>query len=90
MTIKLGKNDYQKEVIEKTILLLESKYDLILEITDDNYIVVSTGSKISKELFLKELLYNDLRYQIAQKTNTIKKLIVGRALYDSCIRLEQK
>jgi His-Xaa-Ser system protein HxsD len=89
MILKLNKTDYLKEVIEKTILSFESECDLVLEIIDDYYTITSKNNKINKEHFLKELLYNDLRYQIAKRTNTIKKLIIGRALYDTCIRLEQ-
>lgn len=37
--------------------------------------------------FLNDCLRESLRYEIANETKTIRELILGRALYSSCIRI---
>ena len=40
--------------------------------------------------FYNELLRESLRYNIAVETKNLRELIVGRALYTTCIDLEQE
>ena len=38
--------------------------------------------------FLNDCLRESLRYEIANETKTIRELILGRALYSSCIKID--
>lgn len=87
MIIRINKNDFLKEVVQKTIISFEDKLGVYLEIEENYYFIHSENESFDKEVFLKELTFNDLRYQISKQTDTIKKLIIGRALYDTCIKV---
>lgn len=85
MIIKIDKNDYLKEVVQKTIFTFKTNLDLSLMIDERYYIIESKDESMDFELFYKELEFNDLRFHVSKQTDTIKKLIIGRALYDTCI-----
>ncbi len=67
------KMDSNKDKIIIQIVLQEDKEDL---------------EKIIGE-FYNELLRESLRYNIAMETKNLRELIVGRALYTTCIDLEE-
>lgn len=87
MIIRINKNDFLKEVVQKTIISFGDKSGGYLEIGENDYFIHSESENFDREVFLKELTFNDLRYQISKQTDTIKKLIIGRALYDTCIKV---
>lgn len=101
MKIELCINDYCLEVIERTVSYYTGDYYGSLQHLGDNKILVSiehknTDSKnVSGKLpdierdFLNKLINNSIRYKIALKTSTLRKLIIGRALYQSCINIAE-
>ena len=64
--------------------------------SDDNNIIIQLGLKEDKKELEKIIgeLYNEflresLRYEIAVQTKNLRELIVGRALYTTCIDVEE-
>jgi len=88
MFIKINKSEYLKEVVEKTVYSFEKKHGMYLVLDDYNYNIYTNGSILDESLFFDELAKSDLRFQISKQTATIKKLIVGRALYETCIKVD--
>jgi len=87
MVIKISRHIYLKEVVLKTVISFENALKLSNTIDESYYYIEITNNNFNIESFYKELDYNDLRFQISKQTDTIKKLIIGRALYSTCIKL---
>ena len=93
--IKLNVEIYPLVVIQKTVSnYLENMY-VKLEKEDKNILVnlfLKDNKENIKELvgdFYNELLAEALRYNIGIETKEIRELIVGRALYTTCIELDE-
>ena len=95
--IKLNKNIYPLVSIKKAIAnFLPDYFIKIDDISKDEYLLqieTKTDSNNIKNLigeFYNELLRESLRYNIATETKNIRELIVGRALYTTCIDMEEE
>ena len=93
--ITLSSEIYPLVVIQKTVSnYLENMY-VKLEKEDKNILVnlfLKDNKENIKELvgnFYNELLAEALRYNIGIETKEIRELIVGRALYTTCIELDE-
>ena len=93
--ITLNSEIYPLVVIQKTVSnYLENMY-VKLEKEDKNILVnlfLKDNKENIKELvgnFYNELLAEVLRYNIGIETKEIRELIVGRALYTTCIELDE-
>ena len=93
--ITLNSEIYPLVVIQKTVSnYLENMYGK-LEKEDKNILVnlfLKDNKENIKELvgdFYNELLAEALRYNIGIETKEIRELIVGRALYTTCIELDE-
>ena len=93
--ITLNSEIYPLVVIQKTVSnYLENMY-VKLEKEDKNILVnlfLKDNKENIKELvgnFYNELLAEALRYNIGIETKEIRELIVGRALYTTCIELDE-
>lgn len=94
--ILLAKDIYPLVCIKKALTnFMEETYIKIN--SKDNQIIVQIVLKKSKENlekiigeFYNTLLRESLRYEIAIETKNLRELIVGRALYTTCINLEEK
>ena len=93
--ITLNSEIYPLVVIQKTVSnYLENMY-VKLEKEDKNILVnlfLKDNKENIKELvgnFYNELLVEALRYNIGVETKEIRELIVGRALYTTCIELDE-
>ena len=93
--IELSATIYPIVSVEKAVsLFLEKAYVKIEE--EENKIVIKIKLKElnnnSEQLigeFYNELLRESLRYNIAKETKNLRELIVGRALYTTCIETEK-
>lgn len=89
--IFLNSKIYPLIVIKKTIFNISDKIFAKIELEKDENIKVIINphnkndiNKIIEE-FYKELLNESLRYEINIETKNIRELIIGRALYTTCI-----
>ena len=97
--ITLEKEIYPIVVIEKAISnFMENAYIKIKTENGKKVIVqlvlkiVNNKENLEKIIgdFYNELLREALRYEISKETKNLRELIVGRALYTTCIELENK
>ena len=92
--IKLNSEIYPLVVIQKTVSNYLDNMYVKLEKEDKNILVnlfLKDNKENIKELvgnFYNELLVEALRYNIGVETKEIRELIVGRALYTTCIDTE--
>ena len=98
------KDNYAEILLSKDIYPLVSIKKALANFMEETYIKISSDKdKIIVQMVLKENkknsekiigeLYNEflresLRYNIAIETKNLRELIVGRALYTTCIDLE--
>jgi hypothetical protein len=82
---------YALEAVEKTLLSFADKWHYTLaydqENTNDLMIRLSTDNIIQDdlEIFYRQLAFNNIRYRVAERTATLRKLIIGRAYYHTCL-----
>lgn len=97
-------NDYAEIVLSKNIYPLVCVKKALVNFMEMSYIKLGDkGNKIIIQIALKdlsenleiivgefynELLRESLRYNIASETKNLRELIVGRALYTTCIDLD--
>jgi len=98
------KDDYAEIVLSKDIYPLVSVKKALASFIEETYIKLNSNhneivvqialqenkkdlEKIIGELY-NELLRETLRYNIASETKNLRELIVGRALYTTCIDLD--
>jgi radical SAM pair-associated protein len=89
----LNKDLYAVKTIMKTAYNFINEFYILLNYIDGNIEVILEGKspKNSKEMeknkgeFYNELLRQNVRYLIAKDTKNIRELVMGRALYDTCI-----
>lgn len=92
----LSKDIYDVKTIMKTAYNFIEEFYIILNYINDNIEVILEGKsqKNSNEMekyqgeFYNELLRQNVRYIVAQDTKNIRELVMGRALYDTCIEYE--
>lgn len=94
--IILKENIYPMVVVEKTlsnflgeviIKIEEEQSDIIVYLAKQN---PKVDLKKIVERFYNELLREALRYNISLETKNLRELIVGRALYTTCIDLNEQ
>ena len=95
--IILNKEIYPLVSIKKAISnFFEDIYVKINDLSEKEYMVQIELKQSSADLekligeFYNELLRESLRYNIAVETKNLRELIVGRALYTTCIDIEQE
>lgn len=98
-------DNYAEILLSKDIYPLVSVKKALANFMEETYIKISSNNdeivvqivlqenkknleKIIGE-FYNELLRESLRYNIAIETKNLRELIVGRALYTTCINLEE-
>lgn len=98
-------DNYAEIVLSKDIYPLVSVKKALTNFMDETYIKIKdNNSEIIVQMvlqenkadlekiigeFYNELLRESLRYNIAIETKNLRELIVGRALYTTCIDLEE-
>ena len=90
MIIKVSKEIYSKEVLLKTAYSFTDKAYLHLSQDADCWIVSWTKMKdleINPMAFENELIAQQLRYELIDKTKDIRKLLLSRAFASSVMEL---
>ena len=90
--IELQKEVYPISVVKKALVNFTENLCIKLEMNQDKIIVkilVQDMEKQNLERYIGEI-YNELlreatRYDISRETKNIRELIIGRALYSTCI-----
>lgn len=94
--INLSKNIYPILAVQKAIVNYIEKIYIKLDEQENNIIIKikPKGEYINLEEvineFYNELLRETLRYNISKETKNLRELIVGRALYTTCIETDEK
>ena len=93
--ITLKKDIYPLVSIEKTLSNIMEDFYIKIDSDNENIIIkifsiekVDNLEKVIGE-FYNELLRESLRYNIAMETKDLRNLIVGRALYATCIQNQE-
>lgn len=95
--ITLNKNIYPLVSVKKAISNFMSDAYIKIDKINKNNIIIEIELKRDNERdtnevigeFYNELLRESLRYDITMQTKNIRELIVGRALYTTCIDIEE-
>ena len=74
--------------VERVYMEAETKLNRI-EITMEKKDSSIDFEAVIKE-FLNDCLRESLRFEVASETKNIRELIIGRALYSSCIKIDEK
>lgn len=93
----LNKDIYNIKTIMKAAYNFIEDFYIFLNYVDSNIEVVleSKEQKSSEEMkrykgeFHNELLRQNIRFIVAKDTKNIRKLVMGRALYDTCIEYDE-
>ena len=94
ITFYIDTNIYNDAVIKKAIYnFIEERKVILNKINEKTVVVVSKKSNDDIENFAKnfysELLNESLRFEVMNETKNIRELILGRALYSTCIDTEE-
>ena len=94
ITFYIDTNIYNDAVIKKAIYnFIEDRKVILNKINEKTIVVVSKKSNDDIENFVKnfysELLNESLRFEVMNETKNIRELILGRALYSTCIDTEE-
>lgn len=90
-SITIDDRIFHREAILKTAYLFTDRFFLHLSYVDEHHILVTVEAKLQQEIedidksFSNELLSQMLRYHIAKNEKNLKELILGRALFSTCI-----
>ena len=85
---------YPKAAILKTANQLSEEFDFLFQLEENgNTIIVSYDIKECVQIdceeinrnFMKNVLHNSVRTIVNEQTQTVKELLIGRALYHTCI-----
>lgn len=93
--IVLSKDIYPLVSVKKALTNFMEETYIKLKDNNDEIIVQMVLQESKKDLekiigeFYNELLRESLRYNIAIETKNLRELIVGRALYTTCIDLDE-
>ena len=86
MELKFKKNLYPIQPIRNAIYWLSSKYELILDDSEDSFIVVCSNSDTNfKQEFTKSLNDFVMRHQIEVESKEIKTLVTAKAFYPDLV-----
>ncbi len=90
--IELQKEIYPLSVVKKALINFTENLCIKLEMSQDKIIVKILAKSIDKQNLenyiadiYNELLRETTRYDISKETKNIRELIIGRALYSTCI-----
>lgn len=92
----LDKEIYNIKTIMKAAYNFIEEFYILLDYINDSIEVTfeCKSSKSSDEMkkykgeFYNELLRQNIRYMVSQDTKNIRELVMGRALYDTCIEYQ--
>ncbi|GEA31257.1 His-Xaa-Ser system protein HxsD [Clostridium diolis] len=92
----LDKEVYNIKTIMKAAYNFIEEFYILLDYINDSIEVTfeCKSSKSSEEMkkykgeFYNELLRQNIRYMVSQDTKNIRELVMGRALYDTCIEYQ--
>lgn len=95
--ITLNKNIYPLVSVKKALSNFMSDAYIKIDRINKNNIIIKIELKRDNDRntneiigeFYNELLRESLRYDITMQTKNIRELIVGRALYTTCIDIEE-
>lgn len=96
--IYLNRKLYNSIPVKKALINYESEFYITMQIIENEIIKIELILKEKeKEINLEKTvleIYNDflsetLRYEISIETKDIRELIIGRALYTTCINTEE-
>ena len=94
ITFYIDTKIYNDAVIKKAIYnFIEDRKVILNKIDEKTVVVVSKKSNDDIDNFVKnfysELLNESLRFEVMNETKNIRELILGRALYSTCIDTEE-
>jgi len=92
----LNKDIYKIKTIMKASYKFIEDFYILLDYCDENIkVVLESKNKNDTELmkkykgeFYNELLRQNVRYTVSKDTRNIRELLMGKALYDTCIEYE--
>lgn len=90
MEIKVDKSIYSKQVLLKTAYSFSDRVYLHLSQNDCSWIIQWTnmqGQQLTPEMFENELISQQLREDLIEKTKDIRKLLLSRAFASSIIEI---
>jgi His-Xaa-Ser system protein HxsD len=95
--IKLDNKIYNILPVKKTLLQFINEFYITIDLNENDEINIVLIKKDKKEIkdndilkIYNELLCESLRYDISIQTKDIRELIIGRALYSTCIDTDLK
>ena len=95
-TIKIDRNLYAREAVMKALYRFHERYIISYE-SEGAFIKIffetrSNINSVDKEVaeIMQELSFQMLRLDTAQRTRSIRELLVARALYATCIEAERE
>lgn len=86
---------FSQEAIFKTSYLFTDNYYVSMQYDREHFIKVFVEPKQDVDIsdidkkFCNELLAQMLRYRLSVENKSLKELIIGRALYSTCIETEE-
>lgn len=92
----LNKDIYDNKAIMKAAYNFTDEFYVILDYVDENIRVTLEKKDTNEELdlesvkgkFYNEVLKENIRYIVSKDTKNIRELLMGRALYDTCIECD--
>lgn len=94
--IEFDKNVYPLESIKKAMFYYVNKFYMTLKVVNNTVEVcaekIDNNMNFENEIkeFINDCLRESLRYEISLETKNIRELILGRALYSMCIRVDDR
>lgn len=91
MEIRVDKSIYSKQVLLKTAYSFSDRVYLHLSQDDQSWIIQWTdmpGQIIKPEMFENEMLSQQLREELVEKTRDIRTLLLSRAFASSAMEIE--
>lgn len=91
MEIRVDKNIYSKQVLLKTAYSFSDRVYLHLSQDDQSWIVQWTNmpdQTIKPEMFENEMLSQQLREELVEKTKDVRTLLLSRAFASSVLEIE--
>ena len=89
---------FPMDIISKVAIKYREKYLTEFSRTETNGMVITFKSKNEdiiledefKNKFMEELLFQYIRFNVGKQTKTIKELMIGRALFETCVVASRK
>lgn len=92
MEIRVDKTIYSKQVLLKTAYSFSDRAYLHLSQDDHSWIIQWTDmpdQEVGPEMFENELLSQQLREELVEKTKNIRTLLLSRAFASSALEIEE-